>query len=237
MKILIVSEEAEHRNEIQHAFRQGEVKAEFLEAQLGLEAIKMAKRHEPDFLFVDVHLSGESGLEIAELLYQLDLRTELILMGKEAAYAVEAFRLRAFYYLLQPFQQDDLEYLVYLMQKEHRNRRNTLGHKLPIECQEGISYISPKEIVYVSKNKENKTVSIYTTEEHYISTYTLQELEQKLIAYHFLRVHKSYLINLLYVKSLKPYYNGTYNLYVEQYNEPIPVSRNYVKSLRHRLEI
>jgi DNA-binding LytR/AlgR family response regulator len=236
MKVLIVSEEKAQRNEIQNAFGQGEEKIEFLEAQLGIEAIKLAKRHEPDFLFLDVHLSGESGLELAELLYQLDIKTKLILMGKESSYAIEAFRLRAFYYLLQPFQTDDLEYLVYLMQKEHRKQRSC-GHKLPVESHEGISYIAPSEIVYVSKNKENKTVSIYTTEESYISTYTLQELEQKLIAYQFLRVHKSYLINLLYVKSLKPYYNGTYNLYVEPYSEPIPVSRNYVKSLRSKLEI
>ncbi len=43
----------------------------------------------------------------------------------------------------------------------------------------------PEDIVYVSKNKENKTVSIYTTNNQYISTYTLQELENKLNAYDF----------------------------------------------------
>ncbi|WP_142285629.1 LytTR family DNA-binding domain-containing protein, partial [Bacillus cereus] len=99
-------------------------------------------------------------------------------------------------------------------------------------------YILPKDIVYVSKNKENKTVSIYTTNNQYISTYTLQELENKLNAYDFLRVHKSYLINMSYVKELKPYYNGTYNLYLDRYDEqPIPVSRNYVKRLRNNIEL
>ncbi|GAA3318426.1 hypothetical protein GCM10020331_021170 [Ectobacillus funiculus] len=57
--------------------------------------------------------------------------------------------------------------------------------KLPIENHEGISYIFPNEIIYVSKNKENKTVSIYTKEAQFTSAYTLQELEDKLTSHHF----------------------------------------------------
>ncbi|MDG4657708.1 LytTR family DNA-binding domain-containing protein [Ectobacillus antri] len=237
MKVLVVSEVPEHKLEIERAFQRGEVKASFVEAKVGIEAIKAAKRYEPDFLFLDVHVSDESGLEIAELLHQLNLQANIILMGNKVDYAIEAFRLRAFYYLLQPFHDDDLEYLVYLMRKEHLRWCRALSHKLPIEEQDGIAYISPQNIIYVSKNKENKTVSIYTKDGHFTSTYTLQELEEKLHVHQFLRVHKSYLVNLPYIKALKPYYNGTYNLYTEYCSEPIPVSRNYVRMLRNKLEI
>ncbi|MFX3625062.1 MAG: LytR/AlgR family response regulator transcription factor [Ectobacillus sp.] len=238
MKILIVSEDAESRNRVTVAFKQETEKIEFIEVQSSLQAVKLAKRHEPDFLFLDMDLSDGTGLETAELLWQLKIETKLILMGKEARYAIDAFRLRAFYYLLKPFAQDDLAFLMQLMGKEYKKRCYTSLRKLAIECHEGISYIFPHDIVYVSKNKENKTVSIYTKETSYTSTYTLMELEKKLAFYHFIRVHKSYLVNLLYVKELKPYYNSTYNLYLEPYmDRPIPVSRNYVKHLRHSLEL
>lgn len=149
-----------------------------------------------------------------------------------------AFRFRAFYYLLRPFHQDDVLFLAHRMEQEIGKKTRSYLRKLPIESHEGITYIFPEDIVYVSKNKENKTVSIYTTNNHYISTYTLQELENKLSTYDFLRVHKSYLINVIYVRELKPYYNGTYNLYLEKYDErPIPVSRNYVKRLRNKIEL
>ncbi|MFE5127185.1 LytR/AlgR family response regulator transcription factor, partial [Bacillus mobilis] len=141
-------------------------------------------------------------------------------------------------YLLRPFREEDLQFLLYRMCKEHGEKAKSYLRKLPIEGQEGIRYIFPEDIVYISKNKENKTVSIYTTNNQYISTYTLQELENKLNAYDFLRVHKSYLINMSYVQELKPYYNGTYNLYLDKYDEqPIPVSRNYVKKLRNKIEL
>ena len=89
------------------------------------------------------------------------------------------------YYLLRPFREDDLQFLLYKMGKEQGEQAKSCLRKLPIEGQEGIRYIFPENIVYVSKNKENKTVSIYTTNNQYISTYTLQELENKLNVYDF----------------------------------------------------
>ena len=76
-------------------------------------------------------------------------------------------------------------FFLYKIGKEQGEKAKSYLRKLPIESQEGIRYILPEDIVYVSKNKENKTVSIYTTNNQYISTYTLQELENKLNAYDF----------------------------------------------------
>lgn len=238
MKILIVTEQAESRNLILQAVEREVNKKEILEAATAFEAIKLMKRHDPEFLFLDVQLSDGSGFEVAELIKQLDLTAQVILMGEDVQYAVDAFRMRAFYYLLKPFQNDELAYLASLIEKERRKKGGGVLQKLPIENHEGISYIFPNEIIYVSKNKENKTVSIYTKEAQFTSAYTLQELEDKLTLHHFLRVHKSYLVNLLYIKGLRPYYNGTYNLYLAGCMDcPIPVSRNYVKRLRHKIEI
>ncbi|MFD3446795.1 LytR/AlgR family response regulator transcription factor [Microbacteriaceae bacterium 4G12] len=200
MKILIVSEEAEHRNQIIQALEQEIGKVEFLHAQLGLEAMKLAKRHELDFLFLDIQLTNSNGLGCAELLRQLEPYTKLVVIGDEPKYAIDAFRLRAFYYLLQPFKEEDLSFLSQLILEQQRAKSNASFQRLSVETQEGISYIHPNDVVYISKNKENKTVSIYTKTGSYLSNYTLQDLEEKLIAYTFLRVHKSYLINVLLCK-------------------------------------
>ena len=179
-----------------------------------------------------------TGFEYVNLLREVNCYAKFIFMGEDIEESITAFRFQAFYYLLRPFREEDLQFLLYRMGKEQGEKAKSYLRKLPIEGQEGIRYIFPGDIVYVSKNKENKTVSIYTTNNQYISTYTLQELENKLNAYDFLRVHKSYLINMSYVQELKPYYNGTYNLYLDKYDEqPIPVSRNYVKRLRNKIEL
>jgi two-component system response regulator LytT len=237
MKILLVSEE-EQLQFMKNVFIRDLEKVEIIEAIRGLDAIKLAKRYYPEFIFIDIGLPNENGLELATLIQQLDLQTNIILIGNDERYALDAFRIRAFYYLLQPLTREDMTVLIDLIQKEYNQKRYSALRKLPIETNEGISYIAPSEIIYISKNKENKTVSIHTKEEMYLSTYTLQDLEQKLLSYHFLRVHKSYLMNLIYVKELRPYYNGTYNIYSSIFpDDPIPVSRNYIRILRKNLEV
>ena len=238
MKILLIMEEVEHRNRLIKTFTENIRNVECFEARTGMESLQIAKKHTPDFVFLDTKLTDGTGFEFSSLLQQLSCYAKFAFIGEDVEGAITAFRFQAFYYLLRPFREEDLQFLLYRMEQEIGKKTRSHLRKLPIESYEGITYIFPEDIVYVSKNKENKTVSIYTTNNQYISTYTLQELENKLTAYDFLRVHKSYLINATYVQDLKPYYNGTYNLYLERYNEqPIPVSRNYVKRLRNKIEL
>ncbi|EEL14215.1 Two-component response regulator [Bacillus cereus 95/8201] len=238
MKILLIMEEVEERRSLAEKFIENIKNVECFEASMGTEALFIMKKHTPDFVFLNSKLMDGTGFEYANLLREVNCYAKFIFMGEDIEESITAFRFQAFYYLLRPFREEDLQFLLYRMGKEQGEKAKSYLRKLPIEGQEGIRYIFPEDIVYVSKNKENKTVSIYTTNNQYISTYTLQELENKLNAYDFLRVHKSYLINMSYVQELKPYYNGTYNLYLDKYDEqPIPVSRNYVKRLRNKIEL
>ncbi|MDM5157529.1 LytTR family DNA-binding domain-containing protein [Bacillus sp. DX1.1] len=238
MKILLITGSSENRHQLMETFTENMRNVECFEAQTGMESLQITKKHTPDFIFLDTQLTDGTGFEFSSLLQQLSLYTKFIFMGTDIEGAITAFRFQAFYYLLRPFQEEDLQFLLDRMEQVKRSEEKNRLRKLPIESHEGITYIFPEDIVYVSKNKENKTVSIYTTNNQYISTYTLQELENKLTAYDFLRVHKSYLINVMYVQELKPYYNGTYNLYLEKSDsQPIPVSRNYVKRLRNKVEL
>ncbi|WP_242299955.1 LytTR family DNA-binding domain-containing protein [Bacillus cereus group sp. BfR-BA-01448] len=238
MKILLIMEEAEERRSLAGKFTENIRNVECFEASMGTESLFIMKKHTPDFVFLNSKLMDGTGFEYANLLREVNCYAKFIFMGEDIEESITAFRFQAFYYLLRPFREEDLQFLLYRMGKEQGEKAKSYLRKLPIEGQEGIRYIFPEDIVYVSKNKENKTVSIYTTNNQYISTYTLQDLENKLNAYDFLRVHKSYLINMSYVQELKPYYNGTYNLYLDKYDEqPIPVSRNYVKRLRNKIEL
>nr|WP_275691090.1 LytTR family DNA-binding domain-containing protein [Paenibacillus aceris] len=108
--------------------------------------------------------------------------------------------------------------------------------KLALELDEGIIYVSPKDIMYISK--EIKHVQVHLYDKAYIVSYTLSELEQKLEPYGFFRCHKSYLVNLASISEMKTWVNGAYNLLMEDAGRStIPVSRNYVKLLRLKLEI
>ncbi|MNU10873.1 Transcriptional regulatory protein YpdB [compost metagenome] len=66
----------------------------------------------------------------------------------------------------------------------------------------------------------------------------MQELEQKLAPYGFFRCHKSYLVRLEAITELKSWVNGAYDVRMDDaVRSRVPVSRNYVKELRLKLEI
>ncbi|HWO97617.1 MAG TPA: LytTR family DNA-binding domain-containing protein [Bacillus sp. (in: firmicutes)] len=235
VKVIIANKNEEERQLLLQAVKEEMKVCGIEEAETGLDTIKLVKHYQPDLLIIDVHLTGISGLETVELIQMFDHDLKVIVTSNEVHHAITAFRLKAFYFLLKPFCLDELSSVLVRWQKEQTSK---IIRKLPIEGKESIVYVHPEDVVYVAKNKEDKTVSIYTNNQFYISSYTLQQLEEKLSGYSFVRVHKSYLVNMRYIVELKTFYNGTYNLYVEGYrDEPIPVSRNYIKRLRHGLEI
>lgn len=187
MKILLIMEETEERRKLVENFTENIRNVECFEAKTGTESLLIMKKHTPDFVFLNSQLMDGTGFEYSSLLREVNCYTKFIFIGEDIEEAITAFRFQAFYYLLRPFREEDLQFILYKMGKEQGEKAKSHLRKLPIEGHEGIRYILPEDIVYISKNKENKTVSIYTTNNQYISTYTLQELENKLNAYDFLR--------------------------------------------------
>ncbi|MFC3884529.1 LytR/AlgR family response regulator transcription factor [Bacillus songklensis] len=235
MKIIIANGNKEERQQLLQVIREETKICDVEETEAGIDTIKLVKAFQPDLLIIDGQLPDVCGLETVELIRSFDRKLKVIITSSELEHAVAAFRLKSFYFLLKPLCWQELSAVLTRFQKEQTNK---WVRKLHIECKDSIIYINPADIRYIVKNKEDKMVSIYTADHCYTSSYTLQYLEEKLNTYLFVRVHKSYLVNLRYITELKTFYNGTYNLYVEGcQNEPIPVSRNYVKRLRHCLEI
>lgn len=86
-------------------------------------------------------------------------------------------------------------------------------------------------------SRSDKRTKLITKNGEFETKIALKDLENRLLAYGFFRIHKSFLINLEYVSRLTPWFNGAYHLQLEGSDDTLSVSRNYVKALRSRLEI
>jgi two-component system response regulator LytT len=93
--------------------------------------------------------------------------------------------------------------------------------------------LSPQDVDYIVA--ESGKTKIVTRSESYPSNDTLQELERKLSGHRFLRVHRSYLVNLAAIEAIEPWFNGAYTIKIQQID--VPVSRTYVKVLKEALGI
>ncbi|MBP5591256.1 response regulator [bacterium] len=109
MKILIVDDEAYLRDELKDSLeRISSAKNEYVEADDYNSAVKQLKENSFDIAFLDIHLKGKSGLEIAERAKRVSPKTNLVMVTAYSEYALDAFKLFVSGYLLKPFSDNDL---------------------------------------------------------------------------------------------------------------------------------
>lgn len=239
MKVAIIDDEPYSREEMKHLlshYPSVEVVGEASSAEKGLEVI-LTK--EPDVLFLDIEMPGMSGVDLAETLQKMKRKPEIVFATAYPDYALKAFRVEAVDYLLKPFEEEQLaqtmERLKSLLKIDTETRESPSMGKLAVQDEDKIVFISPQDILYIFR--EERETFICTDKKKYTCRLPIKDLEAKLATYPFFRVHKSYLVQLPFVEELIPWGSGVYQLKVHGADEAIPVSRNYVKELRERLEL
>jgi two-component system LytT family response regulator len=183
------------------------------EAHNGETAIAVANDQRPDLMFLDIVMPGATGLEV---LQRLDYEPKVIFTTAHDQYAVTAFELGALDYLLKPFGRDRLERVVRRAQamlnesaaplfsraRESLEQTRTLSR---IFVRDG-NRIVPISLVSLERVQgTDDYVTVITPAKEYLVGLRLSDLEGHLPATHFLRIHRSHLINLEYVTSIEPY--------------------------------
>lgn len=219
-------------------------------ANSGEDALIMCRQVVPQVALVDIQLYDMDGLTLAQLIKEYIPKIQVIFATAHDQFAVQAFELHALDYIMKPFKYErvrdalerareillmtartvDLKQLMELLSAEER------PNKICAESKGKWQVIDSGDIVYVTAD-EGKTM-IKLVNNFVPSSYTLQELAQRLDPKRFLRVHRAYLVNLDFVKELIPFFKSSYKLVMadKQVSE-VPVSRNFARDLKTRLGI
>lgn len=190
----------------------------------------------PDLVFIDIELTEDNGLSLAKQLQTIDPSPAIVFATAYDEYALQAFEVNAVDYLLKPVDeyrmQKTLEKVKLIKTKEFAldsNVKNDRNGKIPILVNDRIILLNCKDILYI-ESVEGKCL-IKTNCQEYIVNDPLVEWEKKLNRFQFLRVHRSYLVNLDEIEEIDPWFNSTYNLIIKG-SLKVPVSRTYVKELK-----
>lgn len=240
IRTLIVDDEAYNREELIFLLNQHASIEIVGEAESGEACIVEATKTQPDLVFLDIEMPGMGGMEAADLLLELKKRPIIVFATAYPQFAVQAFRLEALDYLLKPYDEEQLNETISRVEKKlfpgsRQNKQPIVAEKLAVHIDDEVFYLDPVDILYIYS--QEKQVKIVTKNKTYAVNGTLKDFEARLSSFLFFRIHKSYLVNLNYVNKLTPWFSGTYNLSMNGVEESLPVSRNYVKDLRERLEI
>jgi two-component system, LytTR family, response regulator LytT len=240
MKVAIIDDEPYSREEMKHLLSEYPWVEIVGEASSAEKAMELILTQDPQVLFLDIEMPGMSGVDLAEALHKMKKKPEIVFATAYPDYALKAFRVEAVDYLVKPFDEEQLsqtmERLKKLLLTDRAEQKDTktMG-KLSVQDEDKIIFIEPGDILYIFR--EERETYICTEKKKYTCKLPIKELEAKLVTHPFFRVHKSYLVQLPYVEELIPWGNGVYQLKVHGVKEKIPVSRNYVKELRERLEL
>ena len=198
-----------------------------------------------DIVFLDIEMPVLDGLAVGEKLKTLPNPPKIIFSTGFDQFAVRAFELEAFDYILKPYTKTRLQATVIKLQKVLQNQsqqqlpsRCNFPIKLSIWNNNKLLVFNPKEEIYLIKTDTSKKILIYTNKGILESNLPLKTLEEKLRPCGFLRTHKSYIVNMNKVREIIPWFNDTYILTVENCLEKeIPVSRHFIQSFKTFLNL
>lgn len=172
-------------------------------------------KHKPDVVFLDVEMPFGNAFDLLEQVK--DIHFETVFVTAFSNYALQAINVSAAYYILKPIDIDELvtavEKIKQARKKQHQNLHtqilidnihtvNKQLHKLVLPVLEGFEVVQIKDIVRCQAN-DNFTDFFFANGKRMLICRTLKFYEQTLEDFGFMRIHKSHLINLQYVKKYK----------------------------------
>jgi two-component system LytT family response regulator len=179
----------------------------------GFEGVKAIAQHKPDLIFLDIQMPKINGFEMLELLEQ---PPSVIFTTAFDEYAMKAFETHAIDYLLKPFNKERFDKAMqkWLQQRGSTTEKNTQTvlqeevrqpeerNRIVVRESGNIRIIPVHEIQYIEAYDDY--VKIFTQKEMFLKKKTLSFYEQALDNAQFVRVHRSYLLQLNQLTRIEP---------------------------------
>jgi two-component system LytT family response regulator len=240
LSVLVVDDEPHARRHIKGLISKDEDVEVIHECKNGKEVLNFLKHQIPSIIFLDINMPGITGIEVAA---QLKTVNSLIIFSTAYdEYALKAFELEAFDYLLKPFEDDRFfEVLRRAKNEVEIKQQAEFGQKFTSLYKEYNNTLSPHLTEFNIKEKgiENK---IHVEDIFYIEAstiYAVLHLKDKKVLYraalnlleqqlpsNFIRVHRSFIINQNFIKDNKYLNNSTFLITLSN-DDVIISSRKY----------
>jgi DNA-binding LytR/AlgR family response regulator len=228
IRTLVVDDEAPARSELRYLLAaHGDVDV-VGEAASVAEALVLAEAHGPDVVFLDVEMPGVTGLQAAPLLH-----SAIVFVTAHPGYAVDAFSVEAFDYLLKPV---DPERLARVLERLRERSSESAGpaERIPVVAAGGTELLDVDEVHYVQADGDYARVHTY--DRTLLCTTSLRELEERLPPARFVRIHRSYLVNVAKVAAVRRAGPERLRLQLADANHTeLDVARRQARTVRDRL--
>lgn len=197
----------------------------FLSGNFMLERFQ-SEKNPFDLVYLDMDMDEKSGLDLAKEIRQNYHSDCLILfLTNYPKYMQNSFDVRAFQYMIKPVQFDEFEKKFNAarkyLEKDDKNR-------VVLKIDEDNVVFFTNEIYYIEKEKSFKQFLVYLEDKCVVAKGVLSAIENQLLEQHFMRTHRSYLVNMKHIRRIQK------NDLVLSNGNLVPISRRKEKELKQQ---
>jgi two-component system LytT family response regulator len=219
----------------------------------GHEAIMAIREHAPDLIFLDVEMPELNGFEVLETIkaeHPAERMPLVIFVTAYDQYAVRAFEVHAFDYLLKPFDRERFESALERAKSQTARQKNgdydqrilalleelkaesKYLERLVIKAEGRVFFLDTDDIYWIEA--EGNYVRVHNGKKSYLLRETVSSLESQLDPKKFLRIHRSAIVRIDRIQELQPWFHGEYRV-ILQNGTQLTLSRNYRENLQKAL--
>lgn len=210
MRTIIVDDERLAREELKSLL------ADYPEIELigeyknAIEAKVAIENDAPDLVFMDIQMPGETGLQLLE---KIKNPPRTIFVTAYDEFAIKAFELKAYDYLMKPIDPDRLAEVYRRLHEENKtpesvqnNNKLKAGERILIKDGEKVWFIKVEDIRYFES--EGNYVKVYFDKFRPLILRSLNSLEERMDEKLFFRANRKFIINLHHIVNIESWFNG-----------------------------
>jgi two-component system LytT family response regulator len=242
-KVIIIDDEPLARSVVKEYLENYSDVVVVTECNDGFEGVKAIAQFKPDLIFLDVQMPKINGFEMLEILSE---QPSVIFTTAFDEFALKAFETNAIDYLLKPFSKERFDQAMnkWISKPDERS---------PAYNSEQINYSQPDEKLRIVVKDGTEICIIPTSEIEYLEAYddyikihhkgkthlkkkTLNHFEKTLDPKQFIRIHRSYLLNINELTKIESFEKNSYSAILRS-GKRIPISRTAYAPLKESLGI
>ncbi len=245
IRTLIIDDESLARDLLRHYLSKDERIELIGECSNGFEGVLAIQELNPDLVFLDIQMPKITGFEMLELISNPPV---IIFSTAYDQFAIRAFEANAIDYLLKPY---PFERVVVALNKaieklkskttspeinnliQSSDQESGMLNRVVVKSGRKIQVIPVESIYYIES--QDDFVMIYCSEGHFMKQKTMKFFEQHLDEKQFVRIHRSYLLNLFHISEIQQYEKESWIVLTRQ-GAKLKVSKAGYANLKEKLK-
>ena len=199
-------------------------------------AAELIKKENPGLIFLDIKMPGETGFDLLEYIND---NMHIVFVTAFDEYAIRAFEVNAIDYLLKPVTKERMALTIeklsdFEISKPGKQKALLYEDQIFLKIDNKYHFLKIESIIQITAEGDYSKILTKNGRKS-LTSKSMKEWEDRLPLNHFIRIHRSTIINTNEVERIEPWYNNAHLVYLKGVDKPTVMSRRYFAKVKMNL--